>query len=540
MKKKVLMVGIDGATWSVVTPMLDRLPGFRRFVDTGVTGKLESTTPPLSPQAWTSIFTGVNPGKHNIFGFVKRKKDSYFISPISSNDRRAEPLWQLLTRNNKRSILLNIPFSYPPDKVVGIMTSGLGTPSRKSEFVYPPEYREQILGSHPEFDVDFNEDMIFLGEDSDPLKKIERVTGAQIELAKDYVLNKEWEFFSVVFRSTDVIQHYFWTRKDIIFQCYKQLDDFLKWVMENVGNDVLVLMCSDHGFGYVHTNVYINQWLLSLGQMKFKKGGRRKRKNILPSAERVQIFLLKLGLRGMVARLKRSKLVEPLIRKLVPSTRLQHIFEIDWPRVKMYFRESSFGMFNVNLRGREPQGCVSEKEWEDARKKLIEESRKLIDPGTGKRVFVRAYNGEDIYHGTSENIPDVVLVPRDGYRLMGGLDPAGKMFTQEMSRNGDHTRYGIFGAIGDMVRSGTSIKGAKIYDLAPTILSALGLATPSEMDGRVLGEIYLEEFRAGLLSKRKGTTEMVGTSGNTNQPGFLDLDRHIKGLVERESMSGKL
>ena len=94
---KVVMIGVDGATWKLIKPWIkvNKLPGLKKLVQEGTSSDLESTVPPISPSAWTSIFTGTDPGKHNIFGFVKRKNDSYFVTPISSYDRKTPPIWKL-------------------------------------------------------------------------------------------------------------------------------------------------------------------------------------------------------------------------------------------------------------------------------------------------------------------------------------------------------------------------------------------------------------------------------------------------------------
>ena len=87
-KPRVIVIGLDGATWDLIKPWAKggELPAFRRLMDEGAWGILESTIPPLSPSAWVSIYTGCKPSKHGIFGFLKRKENSYFYRPISSKD----------------------------------------------------------------------------------------------------------------------------------------------------------------------------------------------------------------------------------------------------------------------------------------------------------------------------------------------------------------------------------------------------------------------------------------------------------------------
>ena len=260
--KKVVLIGVDGATWKFIEPWIknNKLKGLKKMVLGGARADLESTVPPISPSAWTSIFTGTDPGKHNIFGFVKRKKDSYFVTPISSFDRKTTPVWKLISDHGKRCVLINIPFAYPPDEINGIMTTGLGTPSKSSEFCYPKSFRKILLKKFPEYDVDFNEDLIEFGLDKTPVQHIKTITNEQIRLAKKLFKSESWDLFSIVFRSTDVIQHYYWNDEKVILDCYQQLDAFIDWVSEKLDKDTYLIICSDHGFSNVHTSIYINNY----------------------------------------------------------------------------------------------------------------------------------------------------------------------------------------------------------------------------------------------------------------------------------------
>ncbi len=83
--KKVILVGLDGATWDLITPWVHagKLATFRKLMQQGIWGELESTAPPISPSAWTSIYTGANPAKHGITNFFKTRMNSYLYQPIS-------------------------------------------------------------------------------------------------------------------------------------------------------------------------------------------------------------------------------------------------------------------------------------------------------------------------------------------------------------------------------------------------------------------------------------------------------------------------
>ncbi len=506
-KGRILLIGVDGATWRVLRPWArsGKLPNFRRMMDEGVHGQLASTLPPNSPPAWTSIFTGSNPGRHGIFGFVKRKKGSYFVTPISSKDRKVPPIWRTLSAAGRRCVLLNIPFSYPPDALNGIMTTGLGTPSRDSEFIYPKGMKKEILDRFPDYDVDFNEDQIELGSDKDPLGRIKRVTAAQAALAKHLFRSEKWDLFSIVFRSIDVVQHYYWKRKDILLDFYRQMDDFLGWILGHMDRTDIMLICSDHGFSPIKKCINVNNWLERLGFFYIRSRPEGKGRPRL-SAEKVQTFLLRVGLRDLVWRLKRSDMLEPVLRGFLKSEKASYMFDIEWPRTKAYLVEGSLGLVNLNLKGREPEGIVGPQEKERVLDQLVLEATKLIDPRTGKRVLAGAYKGDKVFKGGSDETPDLVLVPAGGYRLVGKYNRERRLFEKETLRYGEHERYGVFLAFGKGVQKGLEIEEAQVFDLTPTILYVLGIPRPSHIDGKVLKDIFDDGFnrsrRASMVTDK--------------------------------------
>jgi len=490
--KRVILVGLDGATWDLVMPWVadGELPGFKQLMN-GTWGFLRSTIPPLSPSAWTSIFTGTSPAKHSIFSFVKRREGSYFIRPISSKDRKSRPLWRILTDNARKSVLINIPFAYPPDVIDGIMTTGLGTPSKDSDFCQPRDLKHELLSRFPHYKVDFDEDRILLSEDKGfIIEQIRKTTQAHMDVAQWLYEREKWDFFAVVFRSLDVMQHYYWDDKITILQFYKQCDEFLQWVSGRLADDTVLLLCSDHGFSRVHTRVYVNNWLESLGLLSIKE---RKRilSRIMPSAETFQKILVRLGLRSLVWKLKRSTLVEAVTKYIFPSTRWGYLFRVDWKNTKAYFLEGSDGAIYLNLKDREPQGIITEEEQQVIVRHIVNEAERLQNPETGAYAIKAAYPGRDLYGGMLTDIPDVILLKNDGFRLVGGYNDSGHVLEQETERNGEHGETGVFIAYGSGV-SGGRVEGASVCDLAPTILSVVGVPVPREIDGRVLAGVFGE------------------------------------------------
>ncbi|MHA1569519.1 MAG: alkaline phosphatase family protein, partial [Alphaproteobacteria bacterium] len=149
---RTIIIGIDGAepallfTWAAQ----GHLPNFRRLLDRGAWGKLRSTIHPLTPQAWTSLITGVNPGRHGIFDFGKRRADGYEVELANSRDRAAPAFWQFAP-SGVRVGVANVPLTWPPEPLPGFMVTGMHTP-KIEDGVWPPEILAN-LGDGYQIDV---------------------------------------------------------------------------------------------------------------------------------------------------------------------------------------------------------------------------------------------------------------------------------------------------------------------------------------------------------------------------------------------------
>ena len=492
-KQRVILIGIDGADYHITKKFIEenKLPNLRKIAEEGIYSRLRSTIPPLSPSAWTSIFTGCTPAEHGIYGFTKRRKNSYFPALISAKDRKVDAIWTILSRYGKRCILINIPFSYPPEKINGIMITGLGTPSKDSNFVYPPEYKKMILEEFPDYDVDFGEDAIDRRNPSLILPKIDKVTNAQIKLTKKLFLEEDWDFFCSVFRSLDVIQHFFINDLEKVLRYYKVLDNFIGWILNNADLDnTTLIICSDHGFSYSHTNFNVNAWLRERGYLHIKKHKHNIRNRILPPVEIIKRILARYGVgRKIVYFIKNSDLVKYILR-ILPSAEVD-VDKIDWKRTKAYFWDGSFGLIYLNLKGREPEGIVDISEKDVIINNIINDLKKLVDPKTGKCPVKEVFKGSEFYGSNNINIPDIILLRNNGYCLRSGVME--DIFTRKEEYPGDHDIDGIFLATGSRIRE-LSIRVFDVTDITPLVLSIYGIKFKKSKlrIGKVIRKIRLE------------------------------------------------
>ncbi|MDR7485187.1 MAG: alkaline phosphatase family protein [Armatimonadota bacterium] len=284
--QRVFLLGLDGATLSLLRPWAEEghLPTLARLMADGTWGPLMSTTPASTPVAWTSMVTGVYPGKHGIFGFVKRRPGSYDLDVVTSLDRRRPAIWNLLDRVGLRSIVVDVPFTYPPEQINGIMISGLGTPDVTSEFVHPKPLREVVLREFAPYPLD----IYYRGDVMAFLEEARRLTDHRLALARFLAREFPWDFFMLGLMATDRIQHVVWkyldpghflyTEEDArryrpaILGYYRRLDEVMAELVALAGPQATFVIASDHGFGPMDRSLSLLRWLAQQGMIAL--GGR--------------------------------------------------------------------------------------------------------------------------------------------------------------------------------------------------------------------------------------------------------------------------
>ena len=146
MHPRVLMIGLDGMTYDVLDPLIeeDVTPAIGRLVREGSRAPLETIFPPLTAAAWTSAVTGKNPGKHGILEFFLRRPGTMEDMAVNQKLRDSRAIWDLLGDAGIRSIVTNVPCTYPPEQIPGVMISDFLTPGGRRDFVTPDGLLDEI------------------------------------------------------------------------------------------------------------------------------------------------------------------------------------------------------------------------------------------------------------------------------------------------------------------------------------------------------------------------------------------------------------
>lgn len=468
---KVLLIGIDGADYNITKKLLDanKLKNLGSISKNGQFSRLISTIPPLSPTAWTSIFTGVPPYKHGIWGFLKQKDGEYFYKPVTSKDRRVRAIWNVLSEKNMKSIVVNIPFSYPPERINGIMITGLGSPGKDSNFVYPLSLKKFILENFPNFDVDLNEGKLEEGESIHTLEKdITKTEEHLVDLFLHLLNENEWDFGAIVLRSLDIIQHFAFDDKKFVEQHYKRIDKLIGRILKEAINgskeEIPVIIASDHGFRRVSRRFYVNTWLEKEGYLRLKSNS-----NILLKlgidAEKIRGLMKRMGFKEIIRKVEHSKFAKQLL-KIIPSSSHQYLFDADWSQTKAFFYKGSNGLIKINVEGREPQGCVNINDVIKLSEEIKSKLEKIVDPITGTKVFKNVFLKWELGINSQE-YPEIILLPNEGYEIMD-YNINGYLFEDIHNRPGDHDLYGLF-----MCNFKHPIKVECVWDIGKLIKSSV-------------------------------------------------------------------
>jgi predicted AlkP superfamily phosphohydrolase/phosphomutase len=513
---RVLVIGLDGVPWSLIRDWTaaGHLPNLARLIAQGTSGPLESTMPPTSGPAWSSFATGMNPGKTGIYDFLYRRPGSYVFPPINASMRDGASLWRIASDADRRVVVVNVPISYPVEPVNGVLISGWMTPYFATDFTWPASVGAEIrsvVGDYRIYPAETFSEGRKGGFFSACDQLLDMLTDTNLHLMR----TREWDLFVTVYFDTDRVLHQLWhyldpghpwhaggerrDRSAPVLRYFARLDRDIGRLCAQAGEGTRVVIMSDHGMGRASRFVVLNNLLLETGFLRLKDD----------AVTRLKAFAFRRGLtlrnihrladRFGVAKHAEYKNVysfDPILKKVFLS-----FDNVDWARTRAYSFGRHYGAVFLNVRGREPLGCVDRGvDYERTRDEIIDAISSYVDPDLGRPLVGRCLKREVVYHGAhAEEGPDLVLLPLDESDIFYGLSDFGsnRIWDSTYRYSGMHRDHGLVIAKGPGIREGHALGGARIIDLAPTCLHWLGLDVPGDMDGHALEDVFADDYRRG-------------------------------------------
>ncbi|THE62761.1 phosphodiesterase [Salinadaptatus halalkaliphilus] len=492
---RTLLVGIDAACDRVLAPLFDddEVPTLESIYRDGTSAGLESQIPPWTASAWPSLYTGKNPGKHGVFGFLSF--EGYEWDVVNATGVREPTLWELLDRHDKTSVVVNAPVTHPTRPFNGALIPGYTAPEDPD--CHPEGLLEDVREEIGEYRVYPDEDAADLGS---AYSDCVRMRGEAFRYLTDRF---DPEFGFLEFQATDSIFHEEPDNDAAIRAIYRELDRQLAAILERCDPDTVVV-ASDHGMGpYRGTEFRVNDYLHSEGYVETRRGGdgmptwATVRDDALKDgqeatdreagvSERAMVSAARLGLTSqrLGAVLERLGLAD-LVASHAPTGMVSAgATQVDFPESDAYVRSRIELGVRINLEGREPNGVVPEEEYEVVRTQLIDALRSVTTP-EGEPLFAAVRPREDYFHGPeSDRAVDIVTVPAEFDHFLSAT-LRGEAFGQP-TEPWNHKLEGTIAVHGAGIDHARGLGDAHLFDIAPTVLATLGVPAGDRMDGSVL------------------------------------------------------
>jgi predicted AlkP superfamily phosphohydrolase/phosphomutase len=523
---RVLLIGWDGADWRILDPLLEAgaLPNLSELIGRGGRAVLKSTLPTHSWSAWPSFLTGVDPADHGVYDIFESRGRGARRLPVSFQTIKERTFLADLTEAGVETVMLNVPLTFPPPAIKGKLVAGGVLPKRRP-FTHPESLAAELESAGAPYAINGMSWTTFHNRPGPFLDEADRLVRARQRAAEHILHTTDWRVACVVFVATDRINHclapyvspdhpnHVRLSKDPLAErvrdVYRLLDEGLGRLVSLTGPEDLVLFMSDHGSQSTIGNMHMDRLLEHFGFLEFSASaavfGRMQAGPMRAVARKVYD---RLGLHGKVS---------------LPQS-------VNWSRTTAYTSVRSTGEgISVNLSGREPQGIVDPAQFEKVRDQVAERIGGFVDPRTGRKPVGRVWRREEVFKGRfAHEAPDLLLEPAPLYSLTHAremIEPAGWAC-------GDHRIDGVLAAAGPFVDAQVFPEIARLVDLAPTILAAVGAPASVRHAGSGLAAVVGEQAASAAAEARPRAADGGGhrVDAALNEREAEEVEEHLRGL----------
>ncbi len=418
--KKLVIIGLDCAEPSLVFDRLaSSLPTFRKLAAAGFAARLRSTDPPVTIPAWISMLTAKDPGQLGLYGIRNRISYEYDSLRVStSNDVHVPHVWDVMSDHGKTSLLVGVPQTWPVKPLNGDCIAGIPAPNTHRSFTWPESLKDELLRRIPGYRVDIGNFRSM--SPYDLADNLFSMTRSRFAAFRYLLKTRPRDFAMMVEIALDRLHHAFWHYwdpthplhipgspfQDTIPSYYDMLDTEIAHTLAMLPSDCGVLIVSDHGAQAMQGGVRINHWLMQQGYLTL---------NHAPNME------------------------SPLEADM-----------INFQKTTAWGEGGYFGRIFLNVAGREPNGIVSQTEYENVRNKLATHLETMVGPDgkpLGNRVLF-----PDRHYAESNGIPPdlIVYFGELAWRSLGGVGPNPEsfcdgLFTRRNDRGPDGANHNFDG-----------------------------------------------------------------------------------------------
>lgn len=496
-RERVFVLDVTGLTLDLLRERVDDLPNLRRLLERGAWGHMEGPLQPVAPTSYGTLWTGKNPGKTGIFDYFLFPAGGYERIPCDLAALRAEPLFQTLTRAGRRVGILNAPLTHPLPRVEGFVVSG--DEGIGEDFARPEPVRARLAEAG--YQVPFGASYAS-GRELEFHRHAVELWSRRAEAFHLLFADREWDLGWFTVHLFGELLHAFWRfydpahpdcrpreeafgDADPFLDLLTRIDALVGEVVELVGPRGLVLFLGAWGHRLERSRLDLNAFLARRGYLRFRRAPVVTAKRLLANSG----FSLS-AVERLAHRLQLWKLFHYGLprgqRAAIRDAAFLSLDDVDWRRTRAV-ASGHGGQIYLNTREARPSGIIGPEEYPAERARLRERLAALRDPRTGEAIVHRVHAREEIYEGPElANAPDLVVELGEGWAAPPDLSGARRIVSDSpVDHSSEHWNRSAFLAWGEGICPGEV--EVRLEDVAPTVLSELGVAAPPGCDGRDLG-----------------------------------------------------
>ena len=492
---RLLVLGLDGATWSVLDPMRSRglMPNLDALLAGAAHGTLRSIIPPVTTAAWTTMMTGCGPARHGVFDHRYYDAAEGRMKVNHSGRIRVPTVWHLLSGAGRSIVSLNLPGLYPPIKVNGIVVSGMDAPHLPAALSAAPEFASRLAAEAPDYGLGY-----FWKRAPQTLEELTnnaRLTAQSFRGRADggWLADRivpDWSVLLVQFQNLDPFQHRVWPYLNVdetgverpdwnnaAAEVIRGLDEAIGHLCELAGKrGAGVMIVSDHGFGPCLGRIHVNRILVEAGVARLPGWAGLIGRRTFQAGDRLRLW--------------GQKRDNPKARSASFDQSVTAQYPFDWKRTLAFApHQDTAAMVYVNCAARHrgvktAAPSMTPRQIDDARTAAAHALAAAKHPETGARLFPKIIETAEAYEvdPTREGYPDLIALPDEPYWVRTKLTSRTAWVEPDLNLPGTHRPEGVVALAGVGLPPGRNLK-ANLIDATPTILALLGLPVPAHIEG---------------------------------------------------------